>query len=78
VAANCPQWRSGRCIPPGATTGSDCSWPGRDYDHCCVYGTFAVRSRGGSMADAVSFQNAWLREVPPLRGTTKRWWQFWK
>lgn len=78
MAANCPQWRSGRCVPPGAASGSDCSWTGRDYERCCVYGTFAVRSRGGSMADAVTFQDEWLSGVGPAPRTRKRWWQFWK
>jgi hypothetical protein len=78
MAASCPQWRSGRCIPPGAATGTDCSWSDHDYERCCVYGTFAVRSRGGSMADAVAFQNEWLRQVPSASVTRKRWWQFWR
>lgn len=78
MAANCPFWKSGRCVPAGATSGSDCSFPGRDYERCCVYGTVGVRASGASLRDTVLYQDKWLRRATYISRAPKKWWQFWK
>ena len=73
MATNCPMWKSGKCTLPDEKSGLDCSWPGRDYQHCFVYHTGELKSAGASLAEIRTRQDQWLRETP-----IKKWWQFWK
>lgn len=78
MAMNCPFWRNGHCVPPGDSSGADCSWPHQDYKQCCVYGTLALRNSGASMADVTSFQNDWLSKAPAPDPGKKKPWRWWK